>query len=105
MDPATVLAQDASARAQEAVLYGAILLAAVLVLAGAWYWLRRRLRGLGERDQPEGFSLEDLEAMRSSGQISDEEFRRLRRGALGLAGPAAGEGESGSSGGGETDDG
>ena len=66
------------------VLMLAILLVGVLLLP----WLRRRYHpsaGGGQRAQARGFSMEGLEAMRRSGQISEEEFRALRRAALGLA--------------------
>jgi hypothetical protein len=45
---------------------------------------RRRMLEKARADGP-GFVVEELEAMRRSGQISAEEFRALRRKALGLA--------------------
>ncbi len=50
-------------------------------------WLRRRLHPSSRmRDETlgRGFTIERLEAMRRDGEISDEEFRVLRRSALGL---------------------
>ena len=54
-------------------------------------WLRRQFHPSGRtRDETldRGFTIGRLEAMRREGEISDEEFRVLRRSALGLdAGP------------------
>ena len=68
-------------------LVGLILVATVVIV-----WLRRRL----QRDQGVGGSGMDvgsIEQMHRSGLISDEEFRKLRRSALGLADEQDGPGE------------
>jgi len=54
-------------------------------------WIRRRFHPGARREdgtRTGGFSLEELERLRRSGGISDQEFRLLRRQALGLDGPA-----------------
>lgn len=61
------------------------ILVAVIVAAGAVVlWFRHRFLGTGAGEESAGFDLTSFEAMRASGKISDEEFRRLRRLALGL---------------------
>lgn len=67
------------------VLWSLAVLAAFL-LGGAvvFYWLKRRLLSDDESDRPPGFTLESLERLRDEGQLTEEEFRRLRKSALGL---------------------
>ena len=69
---------------------GGVLILAMVVSGSILIpWLRRRLRGPGpggEQAPGGGFTIERLEAMRRRGGISDEEFRVLRRSALGLDG-------------------
>lgn len=67
-----------------------LLMVVLLAGMGVLLWLRRRVRAAGESGRAEAFSVESLERMRLEGRITDEEFKRLRRQALGLAG-AGGE--------------
>ena len=72
---------------RQVLVYCGILMGLVLVLAAVLVLLRRRFhRARLDRDQmdPAGFSIEQLEALRRSGQISGEEFSTLRRTALRL---------------------
>ena len=59
----------------------------ILALLGLWIVLvlfkRRCGSGVSGPEEP-GLSIEKLENLRSSGQISEEEFRVLRRAVLGL---------------------
>ena len=67
----------------ELLLWGVIL----TVLVGALAWLvlsaRRRIKAPPEDEDP--FSIMQLERLRESGQLTDEEFRQLRLTALGLS--------------------
>lgn len=72
----------------ELVLWCAGLLVAVIILGGVVLWLRKWMRSQVRRRT--GFTAGGLEEMHRSGRISDEEFRALRRSALGL-GPAGDE--------------
>jgi hypothetical protein len=69
-----------------------VALITVIIVIGAVVipWIKRRYYGVGKVSGPEqGFRIEHLERMRREGGISEEEFRRLRRAALGLGdGPA-----------------
>lgn len=87
------------------VIWCAALLAAVAVLGAALLAIRRRYRpGSGHRSEPAGFDIEQLESMLAGGQISPEEFRFLRRSALGLDGGGGSGNNAPSSGGGDDDD-
>ena len=96
-----------SSSTRAVLLAGTILLpVAVLLFLVVLPWLRRRyLSGSTGQEAAEGFCIEDLERMRRSGQISENEFRRLRRAALGLDMPAGGKDNSSSSLPGASDDG
>jgi hypothetical protein len=70
----------------------ALSLAAFLLIS----WLRRRAL----RDEPAAgpaFTMESLEELRRSGQLSDDEYRALRRQVLGLPPAGAAEGSISSS--------
>lgn len=74
-------------------VYGGIVIGAILVLGVILVAMRRRFGG----EQPQGaddFSVEQVERLRRSGAISDEEFATLRRRALGL-GAARAEDDNG----------
>ena len=79
----------------KALLAGAIVLLVAVPAFFILLWLRRRCwpRPAG-REAAEGLCIDDLERMRRSGQISEEEFRRLRRPALDLDVSAGGEDNS-----------
>jgi hypothetical protein len=70
---------------------GVAVVLAILVVGGLFIpWVRRKFHPAGRRPDGSlvgGFSIDRIEAMRGAGEISDEEFRALRRAALGL-GPA-----------------
>jgi hypothetical protein len=73
--------------ASQVIVYGLALLVVAGVMGVFMLWARRRLvsRAAGQDRPPEaGFTVERLEEMFRSGQISGEEFERLRRFALGL---------------------
>lgn len=66
------------------VVWGTVL---TLFLLAAWpvmVWLQRRFRSPKGTDVREPFTVEKVEQMYRHGLISDEEFSRLRRIALGL---------------------
>lgn len=78
-----LLAQSAAQQVLPLLIWGVVLLV-VLSLAGmAILWIQRRLKPRGDKSSPP-LSFEALEAMRSSGQLSEDEFRRLRRITLSL---------------------
>jgi len=71
----------------EALLWGGVAVALLLLLGAGLMWLRRRTCSFGQSegaDAGSGFSIGDLESLKASGLLSDEEFCRLRRAALGL---------------------
>ena len=71
------------------ITLGGAAIALMLVLAFVFRKLRRRwVESTDDAQQAglAGFELGDLEAMRNSGHISDQEFRRLRDITLGKAG-------------------
>jgi len=60
-------------------------------------WVRRRFDPSGQDESAKGvFAIERLEAMRGAGEITAEEFRLLRRSALGLDG-ISGKGDNSAS--------
>jgi uncharacterized membrane protein len=70
-------------------VFGSLILAAVLGVAALvlWFIKKRSVTPRGQ-DGPAvsgGFTVEHLESLHRAGQISDEEFSRLRRQVLGLA--------------------
>ena len=69
------------------ILISGAALAVVIALFG-WLvlWLRRKMASPLPDDTFKGFCINDLEAMHQSGQLSREEFQRLRRAAFGLSG-------------------
>ncbi|MFW6062494.1 MAG: hypothetical protein ACOC93_06765 [Planctomycetota bacterium] len=74
-----------SPEATRIVIWSLVVLT-VFVLGGAivFYWLKRRLLSDDHEDRWRGFSVGSLEELRDRGQLTDEEFRRLRNSALGL---------------------
>lgn len=63
--------------------YSGVLIGIVALMGIALMLIRRKFRaGLGE--PPPALSVEQLEALRDQGQITPQEFSRLRRIALGL---------------------
>lgn len=76
------------------MIYGTVLALAALGLYVAILWLRRKFGRPTDTSSGAGFSIDELEAMHKSGQISDAEFRRLRSRALKLAGGSGQQQES-----------
>ena len=74
-----------------ALMWGGILMIAVLGLGGLLLMVRRVYLRWLKGEEPQGFSIETLERMRESGQIDGAEFSRLRRLSLNLAPPEAGK--------------
>lgn len=67
--------------------WGAVLIGIVLALGIGIVLARRRylkFRGPVSKAEGKGFAIEQVESLHESGQISDEEFRTLRKTALGL---------------------
>ena len=74
-------------------IWGIVVILCSLLLGIVVVVLRRNL--IARRDAVEqALSVAKLEELRRSGLISDEEFRVLRRRAMGLPAEAAGKGES-----------
>jgi len=72
-----LLAQgDTTAAGAAILLYTAVLLAGVLALAAFIWYYRRRMHQTQEIAQP--WTLHDLRQLHAAGQISDEEFDRLK---------------------------
>ena len=88
----------------DVLLKGGALIAGVLVLGASMLAARWLYRKWLKDEPPEAFALRDLEAMRDAGQVSPEEFSRLRRSMMGL-GRSAEKGKSLSSDPGKLDDG
>lgn len=80
------------------VIWFAVVCGLLILLCLAAYVLISRLRRRAYEDQqPTGpaFTAEGLEKMRAGGQLTDEEYRRLRRQVLGIdAGGAEGSSSS-----------
>lgn len=84
---ASPILSDLSVSVRYAIIYAGVLMAAAVVLGVFVLWARRRMlsaRQVSQGQSGKGFTIENLEALRRDGQISDEEFSRLRRVALGL---------------------
>lgn len=77
-----------TSKATDVLIYG-LLVVGIFILFGAGVLILRRvfISRRGE-DRAPPLSLETLEELRIGGQISDEEFKRLRKAALGLDGTA-----------------
>ena len=75
------------------MIWGGVVLLALLALGAVVFGFRRKLTARLD-EQGQGMSIEKLEELRSGGQISDEEFRILRRAALGLSEAVAGQSDS-----------
>lgn len=73
-----------------ALIWGLLLLGALAML-GVALWLGRRWArsGSGEGESGAVWSLHNLRELRSSGQLSDEEFEKLRAGVLQSTGGAS----------------
>ena len=95
-----MLAVEASSVLTHLLIGAALIVAIFLIGLVLIPWARRRWHPAARREdgtRAEGFSLERLEQMRAAGEISDQEFRTLRRLALGLDAKAAKTGDCASS--------
>ncbi len=83
--------------AQREILVAGAILLAVLILGGVLvYWFHRKWdpRRQGGADQDGKLTIEQIESMHQTGQISDEEFTAMRRVAMGLDSTAEKNSES-----------
>ena len=101
---AVLHAQIAGASQGHLGLLFAVAVAAVLALGAAVMVARAFWRRSLKPAEEEAFSMDKLQALRDSGQISQEEFARLRAAAMGLSDPGRKDYRK-SSGGMELDDG
>ena len=70
--------------AAEVLVWGIAVILVVLVMAMVTMYLRKRARETVGRSKA-GLSIEKLENLHSSGQITDQEFQTLRQTVLGLS--------------------
>ncbi len=70
--------------AQEAIVLAVVALGLV-VLAGLAVMLYRRRYFSTRTDETQGFTLADLRQMHRAGQLSDEEYERMRQAVIGLS--------------------
>ena len=90
-----------------ALIWGSIGVVMVLLLGFGLLWFRRKYHpdSMFDDNRTSIFSMRSIEEMRAGGMISDDEFRRLRAGSLGLDAPAADSDNSTLSTSGDVDDG
>lgn len=62
-----------------------VLIALVIGLFVVVWWTRRRVTGNDAASTAQPFSLSDLRAMRESGQITPEQYEKLRESTIGAA--------------------
>lgn len=72
------------------VFWLGVVIFGILAAAAILYWIKRAALGRDPRPQ-EGLSAEEVRQLHQRGLLSDEEFRRARRAALGLPGEPAAE--------------
>ena len=89
IDPTDPVVAGGQNNVLEIVLWGGVLVVALVILGIFVLVVRRRLLARAEAEVGEAFSIDDLETMRASGHLTDEEFKQLRAVALGVALPAA----------------
>jgi len=68
----------------EVFLWCGVLLAVCLACIPVLVWLRRRLRAKAGGGESVDFSAEQIRKLWKKGQLTDEEYKQLRRTALGL---------------------
>lgn len=97
MEPHGQLLLGLSGPSKTILISGAALAVVIALFGSLALWLRRKTVSPLSDDAVKGFSINDLESLRQSGQLSREEFQRLRRAALGLSdtppGPSPGGGD------------
>jgi len=88
----------AAGRIGELLIWAGVMILALMLLGSAILWLRGRLFAHPARGEGDGgFTINQLEDLHRSGQLSEAEFRRLRRASLGLGIPKAQKNNSSSS--------
>ena len=87
--------QTAPSPTVKLLFWGGILMVAIAALGIAVIVLRRRTLYRADSAASENFSIGQLESLRDTGQISAEEFKRLRRGLMGLREDQAGAHQAG----------
>ncbi|RIK67463.1 MAG: hypothetical protein DCC65_06440 [Planctomycetota bacterium] len=81
-----------SSAQSQAILWGGVLIVAIVVLGVVVWGIRRWLFGVRTEEAPESWSLQHLRELRASGQISPEEFEILRANLLKSARKSGGGG-------------
>jgi hypothetical protein len=89
MVPMSLGATSGAADHTTELIVGGVVLLAVIFVAGGLVipWIRRRYHPSARRQdgtQAGGFEMERLKELHRTGEVSEEEYRRLRRLALGL---------------------
>jgi hypothetical protein len=89
MVPISLGATSGAADHATELIVGSVVLIVVIVVAGGLVvpWIRSRYHPSARRQdgtQAGGFEMEHIQDLRRRGEISEEEYRRLRRLALGL---------------------
>lgn len=90
------------------IWWGVVGMVVILVVGGVLFYVLRRVSVSWQKPQNDvgqGFTMDDLEELRSTGQLSDEEFRTLRAGLVGLGDSPSETSETSSSGVSGDDDG
>ncbi len=72
------LAASTSQNVTQVLVWGGVLMLAVIVLFGGLWYYRKRVLGRDEPTSGEAWSFEDLQRMRQEGRITDAEYRALR---------------------------
>jgi multidrug resistance efflux pump len=82
--PSLLARNLARAESSQAVIWLAVVLVFVLILAGVVFWLRKRLSP-NEDFGGENFTLGDLRRLHKEGKLSTEEFERAKSGLIAAA--------------------
>ncbi len=82
----TILLSARTTSATDAAFWGGVLILAVVILAVSLWYLRRRLFSASSQSSDEDlFSLQHLRQLLAKGQITRDEFERLKASALDAA--------------------
>ncbi len=84
-------------KAHQAIILALVVFVLVLLLGLVVLLYRRRYFG-ARVDEPQGFTLADVRRMHREGQLSDEEYERMRQAVIGMSagrpeGPPEGAGK------------
>lgn len=74
-------------------VWGGLLLAAVIALGAAVWWIRRRLFAGDEPDSGDIWSLQHLRELRRTGQLTEDEFQKLKAQVIAQFSPPGDESE------------